>query len=327
MYKESSINLFAAHNQKLSFRSVKTYESYLRKFSDFLVGSGRKNVPDADELYSSPAAWHGITADIIRSFRDHLIGCAYSPATVTGAIHIVRKYARLAASVGVVSAEESSKIGLIRCAVHDTEYQASDKRQQEGRNIKRKHSEMIALTSEQCGKLKAHCDLDTPQGRRDFLIICLLLDHAMRAGEVEMLKAQDVSFADGSITFYREKSREYQTIKMSPDTVRALALYMQNDSIAPTGYLVRGSRKNKQLDSDRMSRTAISARVKTLSMGALGFEISSHDLRHTWATYMANHYPDKREQIKQAAGWKSDVMLAYYVRPSKVSNESINVSL
>ncbi len=284
-------------------------------------------MPCQEELYSSPAAWHGVTADIIRSFQKSLAAEMYAHATVTGAVHIVRKYARLAASVGAIGADEASKIGLIRCSMNQGEHVPCAKRGTDGRRTKRKHSEMIALNEEQRAMLKSQCDLSEPQGRRDFLIVCLLLDHALRSGEVEMLKTSDVSFTEGSITFYREKSKEYQTIQMSPDTIRAVGLSMHNGDILPDGHLVRASLKNKQLYSNHISRNAISARIGALSRDALGFEISPHDLRHTWATYMAHHYPDKREQIKQAAGWKSDAMINYYVRPSRVSNESINVSL
>lgn len=323
MNKNTSGNLSFV-NHHLAPRTAKTYLRYLGNFSDYLVGTGRKNVPSADELFRSPDAWAGVTAGTIEAFRTWLVDEGYSPSSITGNVHIVRRYARLASKVGAISHDEASRINLISCAAPLVQ---TDDETVRRKGAKRRHSEMIALNTEQRRLLKAECDLSNPQGRRDFLLVCLLMDHALRSGEVEALQVGDVNLEDGTLHFYREKSKEYQTIQLSADTMRALLLCYQNGDLLRSGSLLRASRKGKHLDGSRISRTAIAGRIATLSVSALGVRLSPHDLRHTWATYMAHTYPEKREQIKQAAGWKSDVMLNYYVRPSKIANESINVSL
>ena len=58
----------------------------------------------------------------------------------------------------------------------------------------------VSLTPEQAVRLKAQPD--TPQGRRDALLLCLLLDHGLRVGEVAGLAVSDFDLAAGELRFY-----------------------------------------------------------------------------------------------------------------------------
>jgi hypothetical protein len=51
------------------------------------------------------------------------------------------------------------------------------------------HSPTVHIAQKQAKKLKSQPD--TPQGRRDALLMCLLLDHGLRVGEVARLQVSD----------------------------------------------------------------------------------------------------------------------------------------
>jgi integrase len=60
-----------------------------------------------------------------------------------------------------------------------------------------KKAQPVPLTPEQAARLKAQPD--TPQGRRDTLLLCLLLDHGPRVGEVTGLQVTDFDVAAGEL--------------------------------------------------------------------------------------------------------------------------------
>ncbi|MBP6806639.1 MAG: site-specific integrase, partial [Chloroflexi bacterium] len=68
----------------------------------------------------------------------------------------------------------------------------------------------------------------SPQAWRDALLMCLLLDHGLRASEVALLKAGDLDLDTGEMRFYRPKvkgtAHEWTTHKLTPAT-RAVASY------------------------------------------------------------------------------------------------------
>jgi integrase len=66
---------------------------------------------------------------------------------------------------------------------------------------------------EQAHALKAQPD--TPQGRREALLMCLLIDHGLRVGEVAALHVGDFDLAKSEMVFYRAKVDKIQRHKLS----------------------------------------------------------------------------------------------------------------
>ena len=87
----------------------------------------------------------------------------------------------------------------------------------------------------------------TPQGRRDALLICLLLDHGLRAGEAALLRREDVDLAEGMLHFYRPKVGKVQMHRLSGDTRRALQACAQADELPLSGALLRRSLRGGKL--------------------------------------------------------------------------------
>src|SRR5438034_10985201 len=98
----------------------------------------------------------------------------------------------------------------------------------EGRNVDQKRevtrvgtkkAEAVPLTQEQARALKEQSN--TPQGRRDALLMCLLLDHGLRCGEVAALTPESLNVSSGLLTFYRQKVDKVQTHRLTRDTLLA----------------------------------------------------------------------------------------------------------
>ena len=91
-----------------------------------------------------------------------------------------------------------------------------------------------------------------------------------------------------------------------------------------SGILLRGSRKNNKLTNQVMSVRAIGARIKILGRDILGiWELSPHDLRHTWATRAAKD--SNPFVLRDAGGWTNMQTPSRYVEKAKVVNEGIKL--
>ena len=130
-----------------------------------------------------------------------LLRNGYAIGSVNGNLTIVKTYVRLAAQAGTIPPGEWA---LIRGV---TGYRGSEaKHLDEGRAQTRtgaKKAAPVAITQEQAAELKKQPD--TPQGRRDALLMSLLLDLGLRCGEVAGLTVANVNLSEGTLTFYRPR--------------------------------------------------------------------------------------------------------------------------
>ncbi len=265
-----------------------------------------------------PAAWLGITWGLVEGFVRWLLNQGYSLASVNNRLSAVKVYAWLAAKAGVIPPAEHALIREVR-GYGRTE----GKRVDAARNIQRlgyKKEEAIVLTAKQARRLKTEHP-PTPQGIRDRLMMCLLLDLGLRASEVAALKVEDLA-ETGYAIVYRQKTDSTDRLELTADieaTLRDYARYIRK-----SGALLRGSRKNSKLTDEVMSVRAIGARVKILGRDILGiWELSPHDLRHTWATRAAKN--SSPFVLRDAGGWTNMQTPSRYVERARVVNEGIKL--
>jgi integrase len=147
------------------------------------------------------------------------------------------------------------------------------------------------------------------------------LDLGLRASEVAALRVSDLS-EPGFVTVYRQKTDSTDLMALTADLHVALEDY--KEYIREKGRLLRGSRKNEKLTNQKMSVRAIGGRVKILGRDILGiWELSPHDLRHTWATRAAKG--SSPFILRDAGGWTNMQTPGRYVERSKVVNEGIQL--
>ena len=167
-------------------------------------------------------------------------------------------------------------------------------------------------------------------------MLCLLLDHGLRVGEVAGLKVRDFDLAAGELRFYRPKVDKIQTHRLTADTLAAARAYPGDEVGNATGKhaggerpravaqgpALRASRKGGALQDAGMTARALTARVRDLgaAVGLVG--LSAHDLRHYWATRTARS-GTPLDRLQDADGWASPAMPLRYVEAAKIANQGV----
>ncbi len=269
----------------------------------------------AGSLASEPAAWTGITWGLVEGWIEWMLAAGYSVGSVNVRLSTVKTYARVAARAGFLSAESYALIRSVSGFSRKAGIHVDEMRQAANTPIRTGHkkAQAVSITREQARTLKTQPD--TPQGRRDALLMCLLLDHGLRCGEVAILQVSDFDLTAGELRFYRPKVDKQQTHKLTPDTLRAAQAYFEYDALA-VGLLLRGSRRDGRLHDAGMAEQCITDRVRVLGQAAGIQGLSAHDCRHYAATYWA-----RRKDVKELMdifGWNSPAMAVRYIESARV---------
>lgn len=318
-------NQVAAQHTFVDYRSRKAPNTLRRQdaglalFAEYLAVVGI----DAGDLVYDPQAWQGVTWGLVAGFVKWQLIQGYAVSSVNVRLSTVKTYAKLALKAGALGNTEYALIRAVEGYSHK-----ETRRIDEGRELAdtptrvgAKKAEPKALTADQVEALKEQPN--TPQGRRDRLLICLFFDHGLRVGEVATLAVGNFDLKAGELRFYRPKVDVEQTHELTPDTLQAARVYLNRDALA-TGPLMRGSRKDGRLHQAGMATRNLTERVRVLGK-RVGIEgLSAHDGRHTWATLAArNKTPIDR--LQDAGGWSSPAMPLRYVEAARIANEGVKL--
>ncbi|MFQ5422082.1 MAG: site-specific integrase [Anaerolineae bacterium] len=166
---------------------------------------------------------------------------------------------------------------------------------------------------------------ESPQAYRDALMMCLLLDHGLRASELAPLKAGDIDLATGEMRFYRPKvkgtAHEWTTHQLTAETRDLSSYYIQ--SLYPPTLLEDGSLilatmrllkngEGSQLLGEGLNRVRISERAAWLGKQFGVFKFLAHDCRHYCATKMAR-LEYSVDELMSWFGWTSTQTAMRYV--------------
>ena len=297
--------------------TLRAHDNDLQRFADFLAAVGVQDAPTGEALRSDPAVWRGVTHGLVLAYREWLLGRGYAVATVNRGLSTVKSYARLA---GI---PEGDHIRQVKGLGHTQGRNRDAHRQAQGfptRVGAKKPYKAISLIYAQAKTLKQQPD--TPQGRRDALLMTLLLDHGLRCGEVAGLLVTDFDVAQGNMTFYRPKVDKTQTHKLTLDALRAVMAWFASGDAPALGPVLRGSRNGGALTHGGMTVRGITKRVRQLGL-AVGLDtLSAHDCRHYWAT-RATRQGTHPKALQQAGGWNSPAMVMRYVDEAEIANEGV----
>jgi integrase len=251
-------------------------------------------------------------------------------------------YAQLAVNAGAIKPQQVILIRNVRGHSRKASKNVDDDRSAAGiaTRTSTKKRENVKLDKKHRRALKEQPD--TPQGRRDAVIMALLLDHGLRVGELALLEVTAFDLKADTFTFYRPKVDKKQTHKLEKDSRKAIDRWFATDAPA-MGPLLRSSRKGgkqKAADGRRvfgngilgdagMSERAITERVRELGE-AIGIEgLSAHDCRHSWATQIARRMRKEKRvdpfALQGAGGWNSLAMPRRYIDEAAIANEGIEV--
>jgi len=321
--RAAAANVFQRYMQRKTENTKTAIRNDLETFRDYLNAVGIPDIADCD-FANHPQCWQGVTFGLVEAFVEWMLGEGYAVATVNRKLTTVKQFAKMAGKAGVIDRNEMLLISTVT-GYGGREGKERDKGREQTR-IERpgaKKAGHTALTKDQAQQLKTHPD--TPQGRRDAVLMCILLDHGLRVSEVAQLQVTNFNLKTGKFTFYRPKVDKMQTHKMTTDTLRAVRAWVDSGDAPAMGPLLRGSRKGGALTEAGMSERAITARVKALGE-RLGIDrLSAHDCRHYWATDAAKNGTDPL-RLQEAGGWASLAMPRRYVEWAKIANEGVKLS-
>lgn len=284
----------------------------------------------AERLQTDPESWRGMTWGLITGFVRWQLAQGYALQSINVRLSTVKKYAALAFQAGEIDATEHALIRTVTGYSHKEAKHVDQKRGDEGIPARyprkgAKKAESVRIPDDLATALK-NGQSDTPQGRRDALLMCLLLDHGLRCGEVALLRVSHFNLAEGTFTFYRPKVDKVQTHNLTPDTRRALKAWIERGDCpqSPDAMLLRSSRKDGSLTDAGMSERAITERVRVLGEAVGISGLSAHDCRHYWATRASRKGTDPFA-LQEAGGWNSLAMPRRYVEAARIANEGVKL--
>lgn len=289
----------------------------LRQFADS-IESG--DAPLAD-------VWQGVTHGLVQGFVAWMLQGGYAITTINIHLSTLKTYTKLAFKAGIISAEEHAHLRALVGYSHQEAKRVDARRKEKAlpTRVGNKKEEAVRIPVAVAKAMKQPL-ADSPQARRDALIMALLLDLGLRCGEAAILKVGDVDLHAGELRFYRPKVDKVQTHLLSTTLISRLREWLTKDIDAqdPNAALLRGTFKGGKLRRHAMSERAITQRVEHIGE-QFGIEgLSAHDCRHFWATLAARSGTDPFS-LQEAGGWNSLAMPRRYVEAGRVAN--VNVKL
>jgi integrase len=312
-------DVFADFLIRKSDQTIRRYRADLVLFAEYL-----SELPAIDmagyAMITDPASWRGITWGIVEGFKNWMAQGGYSIASINSRLSAVKIFAELAFKAEALSDTDYRLIRTVKGYRRKEGKHLDEKRETRRIGIKKEH--WVSITPYQAAQLKKQPD--TPQGRRDSLMMCLLLDHGLRAGELAILPVAAINMKTGEMRFYRPKVDKEQTHRLTGETKRALQAYFdQGDAPAmPDLPILRPSHKGGALSGTTITTRAITQRVMVLGKKLEIAGLSAHDCRHYWATQAARAGTDPF-RLQEAGGWSSLAMPRRYVEEARVANEGI----
>ena len=325
-------NSFTEYTSRKADNTLRAQLGDLETWTEYLcAATNGADCPDAETLQTRPEAWRGVTWGLVKGFVQWMLSEGYAIGTINRHLATVRVYCKLAAQAGVIGATEAAMIRTVQSYGGKDAKRIDERRETTRRPTKRgtggkstKKAAHVAISLDQAKALKAQPE--TPQGRRDALLMALLLDHGLRVGEVAILTVDAFQTDEnGVFDFYRPKVGKQQKHRLSDDTLRAVKAYMQHDAPARGSLLFRQSVKGGRLTDDAgISERNLSERVRTLGKRVGIPNLSAHDCRHSWATRAVAGKTDAFA-LRDAGGWASLAMPSRYVEAAAIANERVTL--
>lgn len=315
--------VFADYLSRKAANTLRRQRADLALFARYLAAVGV--AVDGEHLQTTAKAWNGMSAGLVEGFKRWMLQEGYAIASVNVRLSTIKTYVKLAARAAVIDPTTTAQVAAVEGYAHREFKRVDEKRSAAAVPTRTgaKKSEAVSLTRAQRKALKDQPQ--TPQGRRDALLMCLLLDHGLRCGEIAGLTVGAFNLVEGTFTFYRQKVDKVQTHKLTRDSLRAARAYLNLDApLAADAPLLRGSKKDGELTEARMSERAITKRVNVLGskVGVIG--LSAHDGRHSWATQAARGNTPI-DALMQGGGWNSPAMPLRYVETARIANERVTL--
>src|SRR6266699_6125156 len=284
---------FARYRERKAPDTIRRHRADLALFAIYL-----RQIPGGvavGDLYEDPSAWSGMTRGLVEGFVYWQVQRGYAIGSINMRRSTVKLYCKLAQGAGMLDEQHAAMIRTVMG------YRGREgKRIDATRPVSRLGEKKAEPTRLSIAQARALIDQpDTPQGRRDRVLMCLLLYHGLRCEEVQLLQVSWFDLEGGYFRFEQPKVGGTLRHELSRTTRSAVTRYIMHDH--PHGPLLSGSTQDGTLCGS-MSKSAINQRVRFLGKKIGVEQLSPHDCRHFWAWSAAEAGTDL-ESLKQPGGW------------------------
>src|SRR5260370_25324593 len=171
------------YQSRKSAQTLRRQKADIALFERFLASAGHT----VEGLVYDLAAWSFVTWGLVEAFNRWQLQQGYAVGSVNLRTTTIKIYCGLAAKSGYISTQELALIKTVK-GYYQAEARNIDEKREQTRQDRAKKASPVSLSPVHAALLKDQPD--TARGRRDRLIMCLLLDHAFRVGEVAGLVLQ-----------------------------------------------------------------------------------------------------------------------------------------
>ncbi len=289
------------YQEGLRDETIRRQKTDLLTFARFLGSVGTQ----PGDFYNDLNAWQGIRAGLLEAFIEWQKLQGYAIGSINIRLATVKAYCHLAYEVGILDVDTYTHIQGVKGIQRKQARNIDAWRPISRVGYKKAQAVDIPLELLPALKFPATGFL----AKRDALLMCLLLDHGLRVGEIVILKRNQIHLRGRLLTFYRPKVDEPQNDRLTNDTLTAARAYLP--TLPP-----------KQESLFDLAIISVQERVRTLGelVGIHG--LSPHDCRHSWATRAASH-GTPLDRLKQAGGWSNIQTPLRYMKDSAIANERV----
>jgi len=250
--------------------------------------SKRNYAKALDEVFTLCAnRSQGLSRALLMEYRAAMVGKKLSASTVNVRLSAVRKLVGEAQRIGIIDAEEAANLAGVP-------------------NLTQKGTRLGNwLTRDQAKELLTVPDRSTLKGKRDYVILSLLVGCALRRQELASLDIESIQLREGRwvVADLRGKGGRVRTVAIPLWVKQGINAWMIAAKIKD-GRLLRPLSKSGKLIGDELGDWAIWSVVEQ-SAKEIGIEhFGAHDLRRTCAKLCRKNGGDL-EQIKFLLGRSS----------------------
>jgi integrase len=193
----SKASRLTRYHEGLRDETIRRQKTDLLTFARFLASINTQ----AGDFYNDLGAWQGIRAGLLETFIEWQKLQGYSIGTINVRLATLKAYCHLAYEVGILDIDTHTHIQGVK-GIQRKQARNIDARRPISR-VGYKKAQAVDIPIEMLHQLK-HPETGS-LAKRDALLMCLLLDHGLRVGEIAILKRNQIALRSRLLTFYRPK--------------------------------------------------------------------------------------------------------------------------
>jgi len=256
---------YLANTKGSSHNTVSAYQNDLTQLADFVQSEEAKGIIASRE-------------QLLLAYLAHLKGKGYSPATSARKVASARSFFKYQVDIGRLQENPIRNVASPTVS---------------------KRTPRVLSPAEYQQLLNVAKSMDTPEARRDVVMLELLYATGLRATEIVTLQVEDVDLERATLTCRQRKS--HQQLSLSAEICELLREYI-GDGRLDTLYHEDESALFLNRRGHQLTRQGFWQIVKNYATKAgLGNRVTPHTLRHSFAVHKVQGGADLRS-VQKALG-------------------------